>query len=67
MEIQIQINAGKGASPVSPAMIQVSKYTNTNTCGNINTNGHWKGRPACHSCNDLSEQLHKYKYKYTYR
>ena len=67
------MSAGKGARPVSPAMIQVSKNTytntfrNTNTCGNINTNEHWKGRPACHSCNDSSEQIHKYKYTYRWK
>ena len=30
------MNAGKGADPVSPVMIQVSKYTNTNTGENTN-------------------------------
>ena len=39
------MSTGKGARPVTPAMIQVSKYTNTNTHTDENTDGWWVGRP----------------------
>ena len=32
------MSAVKGARPATPAMIQVSKYTNTNTHADTNTN-----------------------------
>ena len=70
------MSAGKGARPVSPAMIQVSINTNSSINTNTNTTTYltqiqihskhskrWKGRSPSQSCHDSCEQKQKCRRK----